>query len=76
MTYKELLHLYATVHTKEEHFNCDFCDYFAVHPDHVTRHVRDMHEAGDFTCDKSDFQCESRITFHNMIVIETLLSTL
>ena len=76
MAYKELLYLYATVHTKEEHFNCDFCDYFAVHPDHVTRYVCDMHEAGDFKCDKSDFQCESRITFHDMTDVETLLSTL
>ena len=64
-TYKELLYHYATVHTKERHFNCDFCDYSAVHPDHVRRHVRDMHKAGDFKCDKCDFQCESRITFRN-----------
>ena len=64
-TYKELLYHYATVHTKERDFNCDFCDYSAVHPDHVRRHVRDMHKAGEFKCDKCDFECESRITFRN-----------
>ena len=53
-TYKELLYHYATVHTKERHFNCDFCDYSAVHPDHVRRHVRDMHKAGDFKCEPND----------------------